>query len=80
VGRCREAAAAYDQIPKNYAPDPGLAYSRVITYWSADRLDDADKASDDAIALFPTHFAVWFTRFYFLMYTGRPAEALAMSH
>lgn len=33
----------------------------------------------EAWSLFPSQFAVWFTRYYLLLYTGRPAEALAMS-
>jgi DNA-binding winged helix-turn-helix (wHTH) protein/Flp pilus assembly protein TadD len=79
VGRCREAADLYEKMAKQRQPDPGIAYSRVVTLWSAGRLDEADRASTDAIALFPLQFAVWFTRFYLLMYTGRAAEALAMS-
>ena len=34
---------------------------------------------DAAFALYPSHFAVWFTRFYLLLYSGRAREALAMS-
>jgi DNA-binding winged helix-turn-helix (wHTH) protein/Flp pilus assembly protein TadD len=79
VGRCREAADLYEKAAKQRQPDPGFAYSRVVALWSAGRLDEADRASTDAIALFPLQFAVWFTRFYLLMYTGRTAEALAMS-
>jgi len=79
VGRCSEAAALYDRMSKGIQPDPGLAHSRMITLWAAGRLDEADRASSDAIALFPTHFAVWFGRFYLLMYTGRAAESVAMS-
>lgn len=79
VGRCREAASLYDRLGKDVQPDPGLAYTRVVVLWAAGRLDEADKASSEAIALFPLQFAVWFTRFYLLMYTGRANEAVAMS-
>lgn len=79
VGRCREAAALFDRMGKAVQPDPGLAYSRAVALWAAGRLDEADRASTEAMALFPLQFAVWFTRFYLLMYTGRAAEAVAMS-
>lgn len=80
VGRNREAAALSDRVQAlRLQPDPGALYSRAVILWSADRLDEADKASAEAITLFPRHFGVWFSRYYMLMYTGRPAEALAMS-
>jgi len=78
VGRCAEAANLLDAIWKRIPPNPGLAYTHVQTLWAAGRPDEADKAMDDAVALFPTHFAVWFTRFYLLMYTGRVREAIAL--
>jgi len=78
VGRCTEAASLIDGIWKRVPPNPGLAYTHVQTLWAAGRLDEADKAMDDAVALFATHFAVWFTRFYLLMYTGRVREAIAL--
>jgi DNA-binding winged helix-turn-helix (wHTH) protein len=78
VGRCSEAANLIDGIWKRIPPNPGLAYRHVQTLWAAGRPDEADKAMDDAVALFPTHFAVWFTRFYLLMYTGRAREAIAL--
>ncbi|MEP9358484.1 winged helix-turn-helix domain-containing protein [Sphingomonas sp. KR3-1] len=78
VGRCAEAANLLDGIWKRIPPNPGLAYTHVQTLWAAGRPDEADKAMDDAVALFPTHFAVWFTRFYLLMYTGRAREAIAL--
>jgi DNA-binding winged helix-turn-helix (wHTH) protein/tetratricopeptide (TPR) repeat protein len=78
VGRCAESAGLLDAIWKRNPPNPGLAYTHVQTLWAAGRPDEADKAMDDAVALFPTHFAVWFTRFYLLMYTGRVREAIAL--
>ncbi|NIJ65274.1 DNA-binding winged helix-turn-helix (wHTH) protein [Sphingomonas leidyi] len=78
VGRCAEAANLLDGIWRRMPPNPGLAYTHIQTLWATGRLDEADKAMDDAVALFPTHFAVWFTRFYVLMYTGRAREAIAL--
>jgi DNA-binding winged helix-turn-helix (wHTH) protein/tetratricopeptide (TPR) repeat protein len=79
VGRCRESAEAYDRLVALGPPDPATAHRRVASLWAAERLDEADRAATEAAALYPTHFAVWFTRFYLLLYTGRPADALAMS-
>jgi DNA-binding winged helix-turn-helix (wHTH) protein/tetratricopeptide (TPR) repeat protein len=76
VGRCRECATLVDELWPRSAPTPGSSYARVVAYWAANRLDEADRAMDEAFALFPTHFAVWFTRFYLLLYTGRADEAI----
>jgi DNA-binding winged helix-turn-helix (wHTH) protein len=78
VGRCREAADRVVTGWKHYSPSPGIAYGRVVCLWAADRLDEADAAANEAYALFPTQYAVWFTRVYLLMYTGRATEALAI--
>lgn len=79
VGRCRESAELTGRALACGPPSPALVYSNVQALWAAGRLDEADRAMDSAFALYPTHFAVWFTRYYFLMYTGRAPEALAMS-
>ena len=77
VGRVGESAALLDKVVKLAPPSPGLAYARVQILWSANRLEDADRAMAEAYTLFPLHFAVWFTRFYLLTYTGRAREAVA---
>lgn len=78
VGRCREAASLLDGLAGKVPPTPGIAYTYAQTLWAGGRLDDADRAIGEAYALFPTHFAVWFTRFYFMLYTGRAEQSLAM--
>ncbi|NML06962.1 winged helix-turn-helix domain-containing protein [Sphingomonas sp. G-3-2-10] len=78
VGRCRDAATLLDGLAGKVPPTPGIAYTYAQTLWGAGRLDDADRAIGEAYALFPTHFAVWFTRFYFMLYTGRAEQSLAM--
>ncbi len=75
VGRCRDAAELMDRALQVSAPSPGLVYSRAQTLWAAGRLEEADAAIEEAFALYPTHFAVWFTRFYLLLYTGRADQA-----
>lgn len=79
VGRCRESADLFTQAVAVTQPTPSLVYTHVKSLWAAGRLDEADRAMDAAFALYPSHFAVWFTRYYLFLYTGRAREALAMS-
>lgn len=77
VGRCREAARLYDQALLSAPPSVGTLYERVQALWAADRLAEADRAIEQVYALYPTDLAVWFTRFYLLLHTGRAEQALA---
>jgi DNA-binding winged helix-turn-helix (wHTH) protein/tetratricopeptide (TPR) repeat protein len=78
VGRTREAAEISDQVEAlGLPPSPRLAYLRVEELDAAGRLEEADLASNQMIALFPRNTPVWFTHFYHLMRGGRPAAALA---
>jgi len=77
VGRCREAARLYDQALLSAPPSVGTLYERVQALWAADRLAEADRAIEQVYALYPTDLAVWFTRFYLLLHTGRAEAALA---
>lgn len=79
VGRCRESATLIEKAAAAGPPSPALVYSRVQSLWAANLPDEADRAMDAAFALYPSHFAVWFTRFYLLLYSGRARDALAMS-
>ena len=77
VGRCREAARLYDQALLSAPPSVGTLYERVQALWAADRLAEADRAIEQVYALYPADLAVWFTRFYLLLHTGRAEQALA---
>lgn len=77
VGRCHEAATLLDRALVSAPPGPGTLYIRVQALWAAGRRADADRAIDEAYALYPIDLAVWFTRFYFYLYTGRAAAAVA---
>lgn len=76
VGRNLEAARLIDQAVARARPAPALLYYQAQTRWRAERLEEADRAIEKAYQLFPLHYAVWFTRFYLLLYTGRAEEAL----
>ncbi len=43
------------------------------------RLAEADQAFAAALDRWPRHLLLWFSRFYFLAYTGRPQMALALA-
>lgn len=77
VGRWRESAQLMDAVDPANVPTPGRVQRHVQALWSAGRLEDADRAIARAVSLYPTHFAVWFTHFNLLLYTGRAREALA---
>jgi len=76
VGRYREGAALLDRAVRVPPPTPAVLYTHIITLWGAQRLEEADQALESALALFPTHFALWFARFYTFLFTGRAAQAL----
>jgi tetratricopeptide (TPR) repeat protein len=77
VGRNREASELLDRAVTATQPSPGLLYRHARALWAAERLEDADQAIERAIALYPTHYAIWFTRYYILLYSGRADQALA---
>jgi len=76
VGRWR-TAAVFANAAAIDAPPPGIAQRHIQTLWAAGRLEEADRAMAKAFSLYPSHFAIWFTRFHLLLYTGRVREALA---
>lgn len=79
VGRVREAAEIQLQIDLDKAPSPLPLYRRALLLWSANRLEEADRAMEHAYQLFPLHYAVWFSRFYLLLFNGRVPQAIAMA-
>jgi hypothetical protein len=51
---------------------------RALSLFTLGRLDEADSVIDDAIKLWPRHYAIWFVRNALYNYTGRPKSSLAM--
>jgi len=78
TGRCREAADLLDGGWQHMNPNPRIGFTRVVALWAAKELGAADAAASEIAKLFPMHQAVWFTRYYLLLYTGRASQALAM--
>lgn len=60
-------------------PTPGVYVFHAQMLWSAGREDELDALLDEATKLYPTHFGVWFTKFYTSMLGGRPEAALALA-
>ena len=77
VGRNANAATALLRARQLGTPTPLALYQLTAALWYAGRLEEADRASDEMIALYPRHVGVWFVRFYFLLFNGRGTEAIA---
>lgn len=60
-------------------PTPGIYIFLTTMLWSAGRQEELDSTLDEATKLYPTHFGLWFTRFYAEMLGGRPEAALALA-
>jgi DNA-binding winged helix-turn-helix (wHTH) protein/tetratricopeptide (TPR) repeat protein len=78
TGRLREAL---DLVRQAVREDPDVPraqnfYARLLQDTGND--DAAERALDTALARWPRHMLLWFSRFYLLAYSGRPQTALAM--
>jgi DNA-binding winged helix-turn-helix (wHTH) protein len=78
VGRLRESVPYIERAVAAQPMAPRLRVSLVNAYWDVDRIEEAEKAIEEAYRLWPRHYAIWFSRFYFLAFNGRPLESLAM--
>ena len=80
VGRCKEAAEVSTKFDRKAFIIPGADEQVLLDLWSAGDLQGADEALRLAIQHWPQHPQVWRTRLAYLMYSGRPAEALELLH
>jgi hypothetical protein len=76
VGRCKNAAAISTRFDRQAFIIPGADEQVLLDLWSAGDLQGADEAMRLAILHWPQHPQVWRTRLAYLMYSGRPADAL----
>ena len=79
TGRLRDALQLVGQA---VASDPNVPraqnfYARLLQ--DTGRLAEADRALAAALARWPRHLLLWFSRFYYLAYTGRPQTAIAFA-
>jgi tetratricopeptide (TPR) repeat protein len=80
VGRWREAAAVSIQADRKHFIIPGADRRVVVDLWAAGDLQGADEALKLAVDHWPQQPQVWQTRLSYLMYSGRPSDALALLH
>jgi tetratricopeptide (TPR) repeat protein len=78
VGRWRDAADLSRNFDRKKFLIPGADRKVVMNLWSAGDLQGADRAMDAAIQRWPQHPQIWRIRMAYLMYSGRPEEALAL--
>lgn len=78
VGRWREAAELSEKADRDRFLIPGADRKVIVNRWAAGKLQEADEALEQAVERWPEHPQVWRTRVAYLMYSGRPAEALQL--
>ena len=76
VGRWADASTFSKQLDRKKFLIPGADRKLIIDLWAAGDLQGADSALEIAVAQWPQHPQIWRTRLAYLMYSGRPAEAL----
>jgi hypothetical protein len=80
VGRWTEAAAVSIKADRKHFIIPGADRRVVVDLWAASDLQGADEALKLAVEHWPQQPQVWRTRLAYLMYSGRPLDALAVLH
>jgi DNA-binding winged helix-turn-helix (wHTH) protein/Flp pilus assembly protein TadD len=78
VGRDREALPLYEKALPQMPLSPPVHICRSAILYSLGRIDEAEAAISRAFALMPRNYGIWFTQLYFLAFTGRAREAVAM--
>jgi DNA-binding winged helix-turn-helix (wHTH) protein len=78
TGRQREALEHMNVVTPS-GPTPAVYFYQAQLLWSAGRVEELDNLLAEARRLYPTHFALWFARFYSFIFSGRAQEAIAMA-
>lgn len=79
VGYAAEALAVDDRIAGVVPPTPGFHYSRIRGAWYSGQMERTDQLLAEAARIYPTHYAIWFTRFYINLASARPEASIAMA-
>lgn len=77
VGRGREGSTDRLDVAARDPLHAGYQYKLVYANWILGRIEEADRAADRALQLWPKHPGVWLSRLWTLAFTGRPERALA---
>ena len=78
VGRWREAAEFSKRFDRKNFLIPGADRKVIMDLWASGDLQGADRTLTEAIERWPQHPQIWRMRMTYLMYSGRPVEALAL--
>jgi DNA-binding winged helix-turn-helix (wHTH) protein/tetratricopeptide (TPR) repeat protein len=78
TGRFSDAVKFFERIrPRPLRPAVHNNYTRSL--WSAGRMEEADRALEEGLSLYPNYGGLWFTRFDMLLTDGRASAAIAMA-
>lgn len=78
VGRWRDAAELSSNFDRKKFLIPGADRKVILNLWGSGDLQGADIALEAAVQRWPQHPQIWRLRIAYLMYSGRPTEALAL--
>jgi DNA-binding winged helix-turn-helix (wHTH) protein/tetratricopeptide (TPR) repeat protein len=78
VGRLRESLFYFDRTARFAPMAPTAQFLLIGALQNVGRLDAAERAIDRAFERWPRNTAIWFSKYYFLMFNGRAQEALSM--
>jgi tetratricopeptide (TPR) repeat protein len=76
VGRWNDALSFSRNIDRNHFLIPGAERKYIVDLWASGDLQAADNSLQTAVERWPQNPQIWRTRVPYLMYSGRPAEAL----
>jgi len=79
VGHTDEALRQVERLARLSPLVPWIQATRIDLLAASGRLAEADRAADDARAIWPRDRLIWFTRFDLAAFNGQPARALAMT-
>ena len=78
VGRWRDASELSRSFDRKQFLIPGADRKVILNLWGSGDLQGADNALQAAVQRWPQHPQIWRLRVAYLMYSGRPAEAIAL--
>lgn len=79
VGRNAEALPLLERMESLVPGLPPLLAFHIRALWSVDRLAETERLMGETAAHFPTFLEGWFTRFYVMLYSGRPDAAIHLA-
>jgi DNA-binding winged helix-turn-helix (wHTH) protein/tetratricopeptide (TPR) repeat protein len=77
VGRSSDAVPLYSRISRKPLA-PGVYANYIEALWNAGRLEEADRAAEDASSLYPSDPSIWQRRYDMLRFGGHADAAIAM--